>query len=331
MEWAAYSKLRTRRGCKLSVCRMAGGFLLVKMVCSFETAEGSVMADGGSPLVQRRRLRAELRKARQATDPPLTQEQVAREMDWSLSKIIRIEAGSSGISANDLKALLRLYGVTDPEQVNLLVALARGARERSWWSAYRDVAPAPLLQLIEYESVASAIRQFETVFIPGILQTEDYARAVIQDYYDERPGSDRLRALVELRVRREELFDSDNPPSFQFMLDEAVVRRLVGGATVMRSQLRRLIELADRPNITVEVIPFSAGLHPGMKGPFEIIEFADPSDSDIVFLESPRGDIVSDNPEEVLSYREDFERLVKASLGPRDSLARLARIADEMS
>jgi transcriptional regulator with XRE-family HTH domain len=287
------------------------------------------MADGGSPMVQRRRLRTELRKARQASG--LTQEQVASEMDWSLSKIIRIEAASSGISANDLKALLGLYGVTEVERVNSLVALARGARERSWWSAYRDVAPASLLQLIEYESVASVVRQFETMFIPGILQTEDYARAVIQDYYDDRSGSDRLRALVELRVRREDLLDSENHPSFQFMLDEAVVRRLVGGSSVMRRQLRRLIEVAEKPNVTVEIIPFAAGLHPGTKGPFKIIEFSDPSDSDIVFLESPRGDIISDDPEETLRYREAFEGLGKVSLGPRDSLARLARIADDMS
>ena len=111
-------------------------------------------------------------------------------MDWSLSKIIRIEAASSGISANDLKALLQLYGVKDPEQVDALLALARAARERSWWSAYRDIAPQSLLQLIEYESAAHVIRQFETMFIPGILQTEDYARAVIQNYYGEGPGSD---------------------------------------------------------------------------------------------------------------------------------------------
>jgi transcriptional regulator with XRE-family HTH domain len=287
------------------------------------------MAEGGSPLVQRRRLRAELKKARHVSG--LTQDQVAGAMDWSLSKIIRIEAGASGISANDLKALLGLYGVTESDQVDALLALARAARERSWWSAYRDVAPSSLLQLIEYESVASVVRQFETMFIPGILQTEDYARAVIQNYYDEREGSNKLRALVELRVRREDLFDSDNPPSFQFMLDEAAVRRLVGGASVMRRQLQRLVELADKPNISIEVIPFSAGLHPGMKGPFEIIEFADPSDRDIVYTESPRGDSFSDDPEETLRYREVFERLGKVSLGPRDSLARIAEIAAGMS
>lgn len=287
------------------------------------------MSDYSSPSVQRRRLRAELKRARQ--EGGLTQERVASEMDWSLSKIIRVESGASGVSDNDLKALLRLYRVTDPGHVDRLVALAQAARERSWWSVYRDVAPSSLLQLIEYESVAAAVRQFETEFIPGILQTEDYARAVIQDYYDERPGAERLRALVELRIRRAELFDGDNAPWFQFMLDEAVVHRLVGGPSLMRRQLSRLIELAEKPNIGIEIIPFSAGLHPGMKGPFEIIEFADPSESDTVFLENPRGDIVIVDPEEALSYREAFERLGKTSLGPRDSLTRLARIVEEVS
>jgi transcriptional regulator with XRE-family HTH domain len=288
------------------------------------------MTDGGSPLVQRRRLRAELRKARQATDPQLTQEQVAHEMDWSLSKVMRIESASSGISANDLKALLQLYGVKDPAKVDSLVALARAARERSWWSAYRGVAPQSLLQLIEYESAASIVRQFETLFIPGILQTQDYASAVIENYYDEHPGSDLVRALVELRIRRESLFDSDNAPRFHFMLDEAVVRRLVGGPSVMRSQLERLLKVAEKRNITMEVVPFSAGLHPGMKGPFEIIEFADPQDQDIVFLESHRGDIISDDPEDTSRYKEVFKRLGKSSLGPRESLAYIASVADEM-
>ena len=287
------------------------------------------MAEGGSPLLPRRRLRTELRKARQASG--LTQEQVASEMRWSLSKIIRIEGASTSISHNDLNALLNLYEVTDPGQVNLLTGLAQAARKRSPLGAYRDVAPQSLLQLIEYESVASAIRQFETVFIPGILQTADYARAVIENYYyDEQPESSRLRALVELRLRRNALFDSDDAPSFHFMLDEAVVRRLVGGASAMRRQLERLIEVADKPNVVVDIIPFSAGLNPGMRNPFEIIEFSDPSESDIVFMESRRGDIISDVTEETLSYREAFKELRKASLGPRDSLTRLVRIADEM-
>lgn len=286
------------------------------------------MTDGGSPLVQRRRLRTELKKARQVSG--LTQEQVATQMDWSLSKIIRIESASSGISVTDLKGLLQLYGAKDPEQVDSLVALARAARERSWWSKYRDVAPQSLLQLIEYESAAHAIRQFETLVIPGILQTEEYAGAVIQNYYGEGPGPDQLRALVELRLKRKALLDSNNPPSFHFILDEAVIIRLVGGASVMRRQLRRMLEVAERPNITVEVVPFSAGLHPGMNGPFKVIEFADPLDKDIIFLESPGGDEIGDDSEKTLDYRKKFDTLSEASLGPRNSLTYIAKIADEM-
>jgi transcriptional regulator with XRE-family HTH domain len=287
------------------------------------------MAVDDAPVLPRRRLRAELKKARQHSG--LTQGEVASRLYWSESKVIRIESGASGVSVTDLKALLNLYGVTDPGQVDLLVKLAQAARKRSPWGAYRDVAPQSLLQLIEYESVASAIKQFETIFIPGILQTEDYARVVIENYYhDEQPESGRLRALVDLRLQRNALFDSAGAPSFHFMLDEAVVRRLVGGASVMRRQLRRLIEVADKPNVVVDIIPFSAGLNPGMRSPFEIIEFSDLSESDIVFMESRRGDIISDVTEETLSYRKAFKELRKASLGPRDSLTRLARIADEM-
>jgi transcriptional regulator with XRE-family HTH domain len=286
------------------------------------------MADGASPLVQRRRLRAELRRARQERD--LTQEQVASDMEWSLSKIIRIEGGSTGISANDLKALLRLYEITDPERTDQLTALARAARERSWWSAYRDVAPPALIQLIEYESAASVIMQFENMFVPGILQTEDYARVVLQDYYTEKPSSEQVSALVDLRVRREELLlERQNPPRFTFILDEAAVRRLIGGNSIMRSQIQRLIEIAKKPNVTIEIVPFKAGLHPGMGGPFEVIEFTDALDEDVVFLESPRGDIVSDNPEETLRYRETFGQLRKLALPERDSLAYLEDVASE--
>jgi transcriptional regulator with XRE-family HTH domain len=287
------------------------------------------MADAASPLVQRRRLRTELRRARQAKG--LTQEQVAREMEWSLSKMIRIENATTGISTNDLKALLPLYDVTDDERTDHLVTLARAARARSWWSGYRDVAPPALLQLIEYESAAAAIRQFETMFIPGILQTEEYARAVIEDYYDENRASERVNALVELRTRREELLDRENAaPRFSFVLDEPVVRRAVGSPAIMSRQLRRLIEAAELGNVTVEVVPFGSGLHPGMKGPFEIVEFADDPDQKVVFLESPRGDIVSDDPEETASYLEAFKQIRKASLDPRESVDYLRQIADEM-
>lgn len=288
-------------------------------------------SDGPSPVVQRRRLRAELRKARQ--EAGLTQEQVAAAMDWSLSKVIRIEAGSVGISTNDLKSLLRHYKLVDEARTDELVMLARAARERSWWSGYRDVAPKGLLQLIGYESAAVIRRNFEPLLVPGLLQTEEYARAVIRQL-EERYPAERVDALVELRMRRQELLDRADSPLLFFILDEAVVRRLVGGKAAMRRQVRRLIELADSPNVTIEVVPFSAGVHPGIKGPFVVLEFPDPADDDVLYVESALGDLISrDVPEEeeILAYRETFEQLRTMSLGPEGSLTYLAKLADEMT
>ena len=176
-----------------------------------------MVGDSASPLMLRRRLRNELRAAR--LDKGLTQEQVAKAMEWSLSKMNRIEKAKTGISANDLKALLPLYGITDEERTEELLALARAARQAPWWRGYSDVAPATLLELIDYESAASAISQFEPMFVPGILQTEEYAPAVLQAFYGEgsptsacRPGrapdqapgpaDQRGRADVLLRARR---------------------------------------------------------------------------------------------------------------------------------
>jgi transcriptional regulator with XRE-family HTH domain len=286
------------------------------------------MTDGGgpSPVVHRRRLRTELRRARQ--EAGLTQEQVAEAMDWSLSKIIRIEAGNVGISTNDLKALLRHYRV-DPERTDEFVVLARAARERAWWSVYRDVVNPWLLQLIGYESAAFITRNFETLLVPGLLQTEEYARALIREWEGRAP-EERVDTLVEIRMRRQELLDRPDPPLLFFILDEAVVRREIGGKAVMRRQIRRLVELAAKPNITLELVPFAAGAHPGLRGPFVILEFPDPADDDVLYLENARADLISrDVPEEVLAYREAFEQLRRASLGPVDSVNYLGMLAGE--
>ncbi len=252
-------------------------------------------------------------------------------MDWSLSKVIRIEAGTVGISTNDLKALLRHYQLVDDGRTDELVALARAARERSWWSVYRDVAPAGLLQLIGYESAAAIRRNFEPLLIPGLLQTEEYARAVIRQF-EERYPAERVDTLVEIRMRRQELLDRADPPLLFFILDEAVVRRLVGGTAVMRRQVRRLTEIAASPNVTIELVPFSAGVHPGIKGPFVVLEFPDAVDDDVLYLESARGDLISrDVQEEILAYREIFEQLRAMSLGPEASVTYLGKLADEMT
>jgi len=270
--------------------------------------------DGPSPAVQRRRLRAELRRIRQEANE--TQEQVADAMDWSLSKLIRIENGSVGISTNDLKVLLGHYGIVDDDRVEEFIALAKAARERSWWSVYRDVAPQRLLQFIEYQAAAMITRNFEPLLVPGLLQTEEYARVAIKEFGGQ-PPKDRLDALVALRMKRQDLLKSMGPPPwFFFILDEGVLRHLVGGKDVMDDQIRHLIELADRPDVTIEVVPFSAGVHRGMHAPFVILEFPEAADDDVLYLESPWGDLIHrDDPEEILVYREIFEELRRMSLG----------------
>jgi len=287
-------------------------------------------ADRPSPVVQRRRLRTELRKARQEVG--LTQEQVADAMDWSLSKVIRIEAGTVGISTTDLKALLSHYQIGDPNLINELVALARAARERSWWSVYRELAPPGLLQLIGYEAASFIIRNFETLLVPGLLQTEDYAHAVIRSL-EEEATAEHVNTLVEIRMRRQEQLDRDDPPLLFFILDEAVARRLIGGKDVMRRQIHYLIEMAAKSNVTIEIVPFSAGAHPGLKGPFVIVEFPDPGDDDVLFLEA-RGDLIRggiSEEGEASAHREMFEHLRQLSLGPDGSVAYLRKLADEMT
>jgi transcriptional regulator with XRE-family HTH domain len=280
--------------------------------------EGAGMkeSDGPSPVVQRRRLRAELRRIR--LEAAVTQEQVASAMDWSLSKLIRIENGSVNISTNDLKVLLSHYGIVDGRRVEELVALAKAGRERSWWGVYRDVASPQLLQFIEYQSAAMITRNFEPLLIPGLLQTEEYAREVINEFGGRpRPSRDRLEDLVALRMKRQELLKRTGPPAwFFFILDEGVLRRMAGGKDVMDRQIRHLSELASRDDVTIEVVRFSAGVHYGMHGPFVLLEFPEAEDDDVLYLESPRGDLIHrDDPEEILAYREIFEELRHMSLG----------------
>jgi transcriptional regulator with XRE-family HTH domain len=289
----------------------------------------SRVGDSASPLMHRRRLRNELRAARQVKG--LTQEQVAIAMEWSLSKMNRIEKAKTGISANDLKVLLPLYGITDNDRTEELLALARASRQTPWWRGYAEFAPSTLLELIDYENAASAISQFEPMFVPGILQNEPYALAVLRAAYGEGSPAERVPALVELRTRRRELLSSEGAPRCSFILDEAVIHRIVGSPAIMGRQLMHLVTLAGLPNVTIRVVPFGAGLHPGMRGPFKVIEFDDEPDEDIAFLEGPRGDFISDDPQEAKGYLETFERIAQLALGESESVGLLRKTADEMA
>jgi len=280
-----------------------------------------------SPAVTRRRLRTELRRAR--LDAGLTQEHVAQAMDWSLSKLIRIENGTNTISTNDLKVLVQHYGITDEKRTAELLSLARTSRERSWWSTYSGIRKT-LAELIEYENAAYISRHYEDLVVPGLLQTADYMRASTRQLAPHMTPS-QVETEVEVRLKRQELLKRAEAPLLFFVVDEAVIRRMVGGKDVMRRQLQQLTEVTDMPNITVEVIPFTAGLVPGLQAPFVIHEFSDAADDELLYLESPRGDVlIRENQDEVLSYREDFERLRKASLGPQATIDFLREVIAEL-
>ena len=264
------------------------------------------------PSYYRRRVREALRKAREATG--LTQRDAAAKLDWSPSKLVRIEAGSVGVSITDLRALLALYEIASEGAVDELVQMTRAAKERPWFSEFQDVLTPGFAQYLGYESSASVIRGFQPLTIPGLLQTDDYARAILQA---TRVGKTEER--VELRVTRQELLEREEPPAIFYVLDEAALHRVVGDPAVMRRQLRRLNELAAAPHLSVRIVPFSAGAHPSMKGSFTVLEFAD-WDEDVLYLETAGGSVTSREDQKIVAeYRESFELLTDISLGDEES------------
>jgi transcriptional regulator with XRE-family HTH domain len=261
--------------------------------------------------VQRRRLQRELRRKRD--DLGYTQKDVTDHMGWSASKLIRIESGEVAISISDLRALLQHYEITDPSEAERLLGMARESnKERgAWWNRYKEATSTQYVKFLAYENAASVIYQFEPLLVPGLLQDEEYARAILQALAE--PASDkRVEEWVELRMRRQiELFDRDTPPEMVFILDEAVLHRWVGGPEVMKRQLLLLKDAAtNRKNVSLEIVPFSAGAHPGMKGPLVLLEFADEEDEEVLFVENSRGDMISrDDEDELGPARQSMNRL----------------------
>lgn len=276
------------------------------------------------PAVQRRRLRTELRGLRKAAGQ--TQKDVALAMDWSSSKVIRIENGDVRITPTDLRGLLNYFGVVDQERVDDLVEMARVAKRDSW-SEYREAHSAGWVTYLGYESSASLIRNFEPAFVPGLLQTEEYAGAVFATYGLAKDVADKR---WEARLRRQELHDLDKPPQMFFIVDESVIRRAVGGAGVARRQLQRILDLTRAPYIRLQVLPFSAGAHPSMAEPFIVLEFPGGADDDFVYLDRPQGGTaVAEETEVTGLYVERFLALEDLALSADDSRSFIERLIDD--
>ncbi|GII95391.1 helix-turn-helix domain-containing protein [Sinosporangium siamense] len=259
-----------------------------------------------SSTVLRILLGAQLRKLREARQ--ITLEDAGHHIRASHSKVSRMELGRVGFRPRDVADLLSLYGVTEEADRDGLLTLVTQANAPGWWHNYSDVLPSWFETYVGLEEAASAIRNYEVQFVPGLLQTEAYSRAVVALGFPEGPDSE-IERRVRLRMARQQLVDRPGAPHLWALIDEAALRRPIGGSEVMREQIRHLIRAADRSNVTIQVIPFEVGGHAAAGGPFSVLRFAEPDLPDVIYLEQLTSAVYLDKPEEADSYLAVMERL----------------------
>jgi Domain of unknown function (DUF5753)/Helix-turn-helix domain len=298
--------------------------LTTPTVTTMETAVMPETEPRRSPTLRRRRLSAELRTLRESAD--LNAVDVDRRLDWTPGKLARMERGHwQRPSPRDIEDLLDLYEVTDERHRDYLLTLARQGRERGWWHRYREMLSRRYTTYIGLEAEAASVLTFESGMVPGLLQTDDYARAVIRGGPSEL-GSDEIEARVEIRrVRQELLTRPDDPVRLVAIIDEAVLHRRVGGDQVMQAQMERMLELAELPRVTIQVVPFDIGAHSGLGGPFTILEFPEPKDPDAIYVENIVGELLLEEPEDVAPFKVAYQRLTAVAASPADSIAIIDR------
>lgn len=280
------------------------------------------MTERRSPTIRRRRLGLELRRYREAAG--VTIDYVAERLECSASKISRIETGHTGATPRDVRDMLELYGVRGDE-CDELIQISRDARLKGWWHPYSQVLTGAYVGL---EAAAESIREYTQQVVPGLLQTEEYARAMIRAARPDISG-DEVDRRVRVRMGRQSLLDEEDPVNLWVVLDEAVVSRPVGGDGVMRRQLEHLVEAAELPSVTLQVLPFDAGAHAGMDGTFAILNFPEPADADVVYAENATGGLFLEKTDELRKYRFIFDHIRAAALGPEESVSLVAKLAKE--
>lgn len=283
------------------------------------------MAAEQSPTVRRRRLALELRRFREAAG--LTCDEVADHLECSASKISRVETGRVSVSPRDVRDMLEFYGVPS-EQRESLVQLARDSRQKGWWHAYSDTMQPQFATYVGLESAASEMRIYEVSLIPGLLQTEDYARAVISA--GMMNSAHDIERSVAFLMARQPVLSGPDPPKLWVVLDEAALRRRVGGPWLMRMQLEHLLAQAELPNVAIQVIPFCGGAHPAMGRPFVILVFPERVDTDVVYLEYLTSSLYLEDLGEVDRYNVFFNHLRATALSFSDSAALITSVLKEM-
>lgn len=286
------------------------------------------MPQPGVTTVRMRRLGSELRKLRE--NAGYTIEQVAEHLECSPSRVSRIETGKAQPpKQREIRDLLDLFGATDARTRDTLLQLAKEAAQPGWYSEFQDVFPPRFGSYIGLESEAAELRHFDNQLVHGLLQTPEYAREVLQTTLPgEAPKT--IDRLLELRLARQQILGRATPTfALWVILDENVFRRPIGDAAVMRGQVSRLLDAIETPNITVQVLPFDKGGHVGLDGPFSLLGFPEPTDPDVVYVESQAGNAYLEQPHQVSRMNTKFNLLVAAALDPRETGAFLRGIEKE--
>ncbi|WP_225878688.1 helix-turn-helix domain-containing protein [Spongiactinospora rosea] len=281
------------------------------------------MALRSRPTIRQRRLAAELQRLREAAG--VSREDVVQQFDWHSTKMYRIENARSGVTSADMLHLLDMYKVSDDRQRAALLQLARNAREKSWWTKHQDIFPGSYLEL---EAEATAIRSFEAMFVPGLLQTESYARALMRGSLVTRDIDRRVSARME---RQKLLVRAGERPRLWAIIDESTLTRPVGGPAIMRAQIDHLIEAQELENITLQVVRTSVGAHPGMCGAFVLMDFPSPEFfAPLVYLESAISSLYLEDEEQIAQYTLMFDHLRAIALGPDESVRYLETIRSNL-
>ncbi|WP_329572899.1 helix-turn-helix domain-containing protein [Streptomyces sp. NBC_01361] len=282
------------------------------------------MASNVNPTVRRRRLGQELRRLRELKG--MTAEEVAERLLVSQSKISRLENGRRSISQRDVRDLCGVYEVEDHRIVDSLMQMAKDSRQQGWWHSFGDI---PYSVYIGLETDAASLRVYDPQVVPGLLQTRAYAETLITGALPETTPTD-IDKRVQVRVRRQErIVAPDNPLRLWTVLDESALRRVVGSRTVMREQLEHLVEQSQLPHVTVQVIPFDMGAHPGLNGQYAILEFPDAADSSVVYIEGVTSDLYLEKANDVQKYSVMYEHLRAQALNVEQSRQFIAKIAQE--
>ncbi|MBB0243572.1 helix-turn-helix domain-containing protein [Streptomyces alkaliphilus] len=290
-------------------------------------AHGDEENQMGQPVTTVRRMRLGMELRRMRENARVSQNAAATAIDGSDTKISRVEAGRTSLTRLELDALLDLYGITDREFRTGLLELNHTARQRGWWQQRRDVMAPKLQELIELESTASRIFEYEAIVIPGLFQTREYAHAVISGF--PTPPDLSLEEAVRIRLDRQSLLREPDAPRFVCVLDEAVLHRRIGNPVVMSGQLRNLIEMGRLPRVSIRVMPYSSGAHAGTDGSFRLFGYSSPVDMDIVFLEQKQSRIFLEDEADLTPYRVAAEQLCERALSPEDSARLITALAAE--